>query len=1167
MSAQNDHRNPPQLSADQIAALVEEFYAGSTANERKAELENILVTLRGHKETVIVCRELLERPNVSPYVCFFALSVFEELVSRTGTPEDRMQCQFYLWEFMKARYRTLESYNGNKLVKVVVEIGLREYSRGWPSFMHDVYQLQHVDLVLCLSILKTVVEEVSGSNHAMSAAQKSELRTLILVEHANFILSLANEVLVRIYERCCRAATPVGPFASSVEDPVGMGFHSPVKVSQLDLLPNIGVSPSTNGALPPSPGFRNRRGESRSSPITDQIAHGGKFSAEDYTLCDLSLGLVQHLFSSMMTGDIKRPQSYSSGNSGEQMFPVVETLLLFAQLNDPHSVALGTKAMTCLNELISRNFVPPSMVEFVLLIARRICELMSWMTEDIPGTNGQQMHDLDEDYQRKFIDFLNCFVAQHSTRLENITVFPIADFLQLLFKYTFNQISPEAFLACLQVWETFLDYKLAGKNDSRVNLSEYEMNLQAYHDGLLGLVRETLGMIQFTENRALGELNDEPDLDEALSELDKYRHGGIDVIAKVEELFPGQVLHYVVSNLDRHIGMLISMSSNDPVDSKMVAHSLKDGATVIEILGRLSHLFTGPDFSNNLQNILNLNEKFVNLLSLMEVQRSSPSMPLVLRSDIDRMTVNIFETLSLCVHWLSTLYSCGEYADRCAQLIVTEFVLSVKALKSENARVAYFASSLLNSIASTVRPNLLYLEEFHSFINSFDATVVSLAVDAKKNVVSAATRFLVFAEQLNKANAESQAVAFAQYCEQFLGPMRSVVLSPEFSTIAVRRDVKAQLKHWFEVMSAIMVAVKAEATNIREIVYNALKHAVPLSFQLISLYLHDFEMMSILLEYITNLVCSLAKQVARDSMNQLLDALRLFWSVMSGDELVKLCLSAQQKGPISDASGQEKKRGKVPGQANGTPHSFNETQPSIPFEIVALRNFILLMALLIEDSSKAFDQFLVGIISYCISELQPRVFANEVSVLDPARAAFHQLIFKILLNNMTYFLGSNIQRLSGKSRASQLHEPELMALIQIMAQSFNYSNIDVIRQDLDALDTLQARCALYQKEYFQANILLPMMELLFDVLLRKSHEIVREEIIQCLSSMVTAELSRFHEVIVPTFVQKKCQGYMSSEQTTMLASYLYRISDLHTATENINLFLIDYTAISNNSTQ
>ena len=54
-------------------------------------------------------------------------------------------------------------------------------------------------------------------------------------------------------------------------------------------------------------------------------------------------------------------------------------------------------------------------------------------------------------------------------RLVNHSSFPLVDFLSLLFQFTFLQKSPEAILACLEVWEAVCDYlegsKEAGKGE------------------------------------------------------------------------------------------------------------------------------------------------------------------------------------------------------------------------------------------------------------------------------------------------------------------------------------------------------------------------------------------------------------------------------------------------------------------------------------------------------------------------------------------------------------------------------------------------------------------------------------------------------------------------------------------------------------------------------
>jgi hypothetical protein len=81
-------------------------------------------------------------------------------------------------------------------------------------------------------------------------------------------------------------------------------------------------------------------------------------------------------------------------------------------------------------------------------------------------------------------DFLGNFISNHVKRSEVIPGFPLEDFLVLLYKYTFQQASSEAFAACLGIWDTFVEYVLheyKGSNDGKLGRFEQGLVMVAQH--------------------------------------------------------------------------------------------------------------------------------------------------------------------------------------------------------------------------------------------------------------------------------------------------------------------------------------------------------------------------------------------------------------------------------------------------------------------------------------------------------------------------------------------------------------------------------------------------------------------------------------------------------------------------------------------------------------
>ncbi|PKU29387.1 hypothetical protein llap_20309 [Limosa lapponica baueri] len=102
---------------------------------------------------------------------------------------------------------------------------------------------------------------------------------------------------------------------------------------------------------------------------------------------------------------------------------------------------LGVLAMSCINELMSKNCVPMEFEEYLLRMFQQTFYLLQKITkENNAHTVKSRLEELDESYIEKFTDFLRLFVSVHLRRIESYSQFPVVEFLALLFKYTFHQL-------------------------------------------------------------------------------------------------------------------------------------------------------------------------------------------------------------------------------------------------------------------------------------------------------------------------------------------------------------------------------------------------------------------------------------------------------------------------------------------------------------------------------------------------------------------------------------------------------------------------------------------------------------------------------------------------------------------------------------------------------
>ena len=94
---------------------------------------------------------------------------------------------------------------------------------------------------------------------------------------------------------------------------------------------------------------------------------------------------------------------------------------------------------------------------------------------------------------------MHSFVQSHLRRFENSLQFPIHDFLALLYKYTFGQTKSDGYMACLDIWCTFVDF-VCGTLASTRSVDDCAAVLARYRDAFTALVNEVLSKLQFRCN-------------------------------------------------------------------------------------------------------------------------------------------------------------------------------------------------------------------------------------------------------------------------------------------------------------------------------------------------------------------------------------------------------------------------------------------------------------------------------------------------------------------------------------------------------------------------------------------------------------------------------------------------------------------------------------------
>ncbi|XP_015414991.1 PREDICTED: exportin-6 isoform X2 [Myotis davidii] len=1080
-----------ETSLRALESLMTEFFHDCTTNERKREIEELLNNFAQQVGAWRFCLYFLSSTR-NDYVMMYSLTVFENLINKMwlGVPsQDKMEIRGCLPKLLLAHHKTFPSFVRNKLCKVIVDIGRQD----WPMFYHDFFtnilQLiqSPVTTPLGLIMLKTTSEELACPREDLSVARKEELRKLLL-DQVQTVLGLLTGILESVWDKhSVTAATPP---------------PSPTSGESGDLLSNLLQSPSSAKLL------------NQPIPILD---------VESEYICSLALECLAHLFSwiplsasitpSLLTtifhfarfGCDIRARKMASVNGSSQNCVLGQ-----------ERGRLGVLAMSCINELMSKNCVPMEFEEYLLRMFQQTFYLLQKITKDNNAhTVKSRLEELDESYIEKFTDFLRLFVSVHLRRIESYSQFPVVEFLTLLFKYTFHQPTHEGYFSCLDIWTLFLDY-LTSKIKSR--LGDKEAVLNRYEDALVLLLTEVLNRIQFRYNQAqLEELDDETLDDDQQTEWQRYLRQSLEVVAKVMELLPthafSTLFPVLQDNLDVYLGLqqfIVTSGSGHRLnitaenDCRRLHCSLRDLSSLLQAVGRLAEYFTGDMFAARFNDALTVVERLVKVTlygSQIKLYNIETAVPSVLKPDLIDVHAQSLAALQAYSHWLAQY--CSEAHRQNTQQFVTLISTTMDAVTplistKVQDKLLLSACHLLVSLATTVRPIfLISIPSVQKVFNRITDASAQRLVDKAQVLVCRALSNILLLPCANLSESEQQ------------WPMRSVnhanlifALSRDYrnlkpSAVAAQRkmpldDTKVIIHQTLSVLEDIVESVSGESTKSRQICYQSLQESVQVSLALFPAYIHQSDVTDEMLSFFLTLFRGLRVQMGVPFTEQIIQT---FLNMFTREQLAESILHEGSTG------------------------------------CRVVEKFLKILQVVVQEPGQVFKPFLPSIISLSMEQVYP-IIAERPS--PDVKAELFELLFRILHHNWRYFFKStvlaSVQR--GAAEEQMENEPQFSAIMQAFGQSFLQPDIHLFKQNLFYLETLNTKQKLYHKKIFRTTMLFQFVNVLLQVLVHKSHDLLQEEIGIAIYNMASVDFDGFFAAFLPEFLTG-CDGVDANQKNVL----------------------------------
>lgn len=1108
-------------SSDLVAleALMNEFFAVQTSNVRKREIEGILSHFGAQVDAWYQCLGFLASTD-NHFVSMFSLTTLETIIKRRWigmAGHEKAQIRGQLNEYLLKRHDSVPSYVANKAVKLLVDIAATDWPHFYPDFFENVLDTirRRETLSLGLTMLLITSEELASPRDNVSSARKEELKRL-LSNHVPQILATMTMVLESLLSYFHDKTAPASTSSTTTTPPPSpspspSGTHDESS-SDSDPMPIVPTQSLLHVAT-------HKIALQNSPPEADVVEAAG-----------LALQCITHLFTWVPLSTVITARLLAS------IFHFAALGLHYnpASASTVQYTDLGILAMGTINEIIYRHCVPTDFEDFLLRMFQNTFQLLQLLVQPANGSDGHpRLYTLDELYVDKFTEFLHSFVKSHLRRFESNAQFPILGFLSLLFKYTFEQPRQESYLACLDVWSVCVDY-VNGLVASRS--PDAEVTLAKYREALLSLIVDVLKQMQFRYNPTkLEEMDDEQINDDEETEWQHYLRASIECIMKVSEVLPDDVLTTIDStwqetlSVYHQLGRFVNhgklvLSSED--ECLRLHYLLRDFSSLLQIVGRLSVLFIGETFHDRLASGNEFMKHLIQIVSFSSKQSLYALETPVenLKADLVEVHAQALAALKAWCHWLAQLHSLAlknpHYEPQCKDLTSSIMVGVSPVIKDSHARqrLVHSAAHFMGTLTGTVRPPSIWkLKEFTELYGSLNQ--LKLEPDDHRLMVKALTNVLMLPwPGIHDQRWEERQRHLAKFLRDLTETFRSIRMMPEFpGNKEMQRQATPVIIHTLKIVGDLADNVLNEVTQTKKLCHDCIRDYIDIALWLFPIYVHESVMCEELFAFFHIVLDVLKSQMGAESVEAVIGT---FINLFNKDQLQQSILHEGSSG------------------------------------VRVIEKFLGILQFVVKESDVSFRKFIDSTLNLCLDHIYPLVADKPTSDI---KGPLFTVMCNVMMYNWRHFFKSSVMRslMGAPSPASDrvLHRVHFLAILQAFGQSFMQPDISIFKQNLAALESLNEKWKLYQKPVFTETLIVQFLTVLLQVLIHKSHDLLREEITIAIFNMASVDYEAFFSRFLLEFLAKIED--LDANQREKLKDTFKTDTDLPTFTSNIARFISD----------
>ena len=511
-------------------------------------------------------------------------------------------------------------------------------------------------------------------------------------------------------------------------------------------------------------------------------------------------------------------------------------------------------------------------------------------------------------------------------------------------------------------------------------------------------------------------------------------------------------------------------------------------------------------------------------------------------------------------HWLSQLHKLSledkAYEGECKDLISRIMVAVSPVLKDQGvgknrSLLVHSAAHFLVTLTGSVRPPSIWkLKEFTELYSTLPHLVLSDSEDHRLMVRALSNVLLLPWPGIVDQRWDERQLHLKKFLHDLTDTLRNVRHIPDFATNnSAKEQVKPHIIHTLRLIKDLCDNVREEGNATKKLCYDCIQEYVQIVLWLLPTYvynpssgasessikamssqnvqsqmaafsIHDRQMCEEAFSFFRTVLDVLKTQMGADSVNQVVHTVL---TLFSSDQLTE---SVDNEGSAG---------------------------------IKVIEKLLEILQLVVKETSATFRRFIDSSLTLCLDQIYPQIADKPTSDI---KGPLFVVLYHVLLYNWRHFFKSSavkklmegsLEQSTGLDSGMQ-EQTRFINILHAFGQSFLQPDISVFKQNLAALEDINAKWKLYHKPVFTQHLIVQFLTVLLQVLVNNSHNLLKEEITMALYNMALVDFQVFFNEFIVQFLESQ---ELDQNQKEMLKTSFKTDTDMPSFNSNMNRFIGD----------